>query len=210
MDITNINSSQTFTIGCGLSGTSSVTVNVEPTATLTKRIFNYDSWNRMYSSGGAKIADGDQVQLKWSSTNAYSCEVTANDDSFSTEANGLTSAQDIDITEPATGSSTTYTIVCEGDGGTATDSLTITNAKPYIRADRKLVRQNSTSTITWSTGEYEVSDCNLHGGGLTGAPSNKIGASTTKITATTIFEIRCDNDNNDSVKVRTDSRYILQ
>ena len=108
-----------------------------PTVTLEQKV-NDGSW----SSANAVIDDGDQVELRWTSTNADSCS------GASFNASGTSGTADID--EPDPGQSYTYVIICVGPGG-AVDadisvSTNITELVPTLTLEQQFQHQDS----SWS------------------------------------------------------------
>ena len=95
--------------GAGGSAEDSLTVTAVGvvTATLEQRIGSDGSW----SGDDVTINPGQQINLKWSSTNATSCSATGG--GFSASA---VSGTDTSITEPTVGNSTVYKVLYWGLG----------------------------------------------------------------------------------------------
>lgn len=125
-----------------------VTVTVvepnEPTLELTANPMNLNEG----SAGNATTT------LSWNSTNATSC----------TASNGWSGGKAVDgseIVEPTATTSTTYVLTCTGDGGSVTDSVTVTVTPepdaPILNftSSTSTVREGSTSeatsTLTWDS-----------------------------------------------------------
>lgn len=106
-----------------------------------------------------EILPGEQVKLRWSSSNATRCLGVA----FST--NGQTSGIEEHVTEPTAGNRR-YTIRCF-NGPTdlhpsATDLVTVSVAGgPEISADPSLVNRCETTTIRWNV--HELTGCTITG-----------------------------------------------
>ena len=130
---------------------ASHTVNVVPTVTLERRIGSSGTW----ATGNISIDPGQEVQLKWSSTNAdEGCEDAADsDNSFSVSA---TSGTDTDITEPGNNSSIAYGVICTGAGGTVSDSLIVTTIAPPTATLEKNIFDGS----GYTTGNAKIADGN--------------------------------------------------
>ena len=71
------------------------------------------------------IMPGDQVALSWQSADATSCSANGN---FVIPPDKTAFGYDLYVIEPGPGSSTTYTVTCNGYyGSTASDSIAVTN-----------------------------------------------------------------------------------
>ena len=124
--------SETFTVTCtGPSGTVSDSITITavglPTVTLESRI-NREVGNMLWEEGTwsdsstVDMRDGDDIDLRWNSTNTNICQATSGN-GFST--GGETSGHDYTIDNPNT-KYNTYTVTCTGWGGsTASDSVLI-------------------------------------------------------------------------------------
>ena len=90
-----------------------------------------------------------EVTVSWATTNVTSC--TSSDISIS--GAGI-SGNLVGITEPTPGSSKTYSINCVGQGGTVTDSFTVTtNNYPNLRPTSMIITPSA--TFDPSTGNYD-------------------------------------------------------
>ena len=146
--------STTYTVTCtqGTATTSdSITVTNASTPTLTatleQRIGNSGTW----STSNVTINVGQQVHLKWSSTNASSCTGSGGVGGFSTGASSTTSGTDDTITEPTAGTSTTYTVTCTGVDSNITDSITVTtNTNGIGVIQTATLEQRIGNSGTWS------------------------------------------------------------
>jgi hypothetical protein len=99
----------------------------DPTATLQAERNGSGTW----VNNSLTIIAGDEVALRWTSTDASSCIGSGTNGvsgaSFST--GNMASGTDATITEPLPGDTTTYTLVCQGGAGkTATSTLSVTAA----------------------------------------------------------------------------------
>ena len=140
----------TYTITCtGVGGTATDSI------TIAKRVLPYtglvirvgtDPWQTQVDS--VHIYDGEEIKLRWISTDANSC--TGSGDGFSVSG---VSGIDATVTEPSAGDSTTYTVTCTGDGGTATDSLTVsTRLPPTANLERQV------DSGSWSPNDAVITD----------------------------------------------------
>lgn len=77
------------------------------------------------SASQAKVQLGSSASLSWTATNAASC--TASGAWSGTQATSGTSSQ-----APAIAGVSTYTLTCSGDGGSATQSVTLTVPLPVL------------------------------------------------------------------------------
>jgi hypothetical protein len=111
-----------------------------PSANLQASKYANGSWGP-WTSDNLTISSGEQVRMRWSSTNVYSCAATEGA-GFSTYAGydysgnytgnstANSNGSDPEVEEPSAGQATTYSIDCDGDLGAVTDSLTVTNNTP--------------------------------------------------------------------------------
>lgn len=138
----------TYTITCegdGESDSDSVTVTVnedEP-----------DDVTVDITANPSTITEGGSSELTWNSENADTC----------TASNGWTGDKAVDgmqTVSPTT--TTTYAIECEGDGGTASDSVTVTvnAAEPETGTliVRKVVIRDDGDTTATTSFSFEVND----------------------------------------------------
>lgn len=171
------------------SGSKTCTA-ASPTVSLTGRI----QPSGTPTTTALTIGSIDEVTLQWTSTNVTSCTATAGP-GFST--GNATAGSDTDITEPAAGASTIYTVSCTGPGGTITDSLTVTKvalgaapstsvAPPTltIGATSRVVRSGSPAQLWWSvTADYDLS-CTVVGANSTSFSFSHIAAPVGAMTTT--------------------------
>ena len=127
-----------------------------PTVTLSGREGDVNSWQTDYLI----LRLGEDLNLKWSGSNITSCSGGG----FST--GNRTSGTKNGVAKPTAGSSTVYSIACDGQGGSrATDSLTVAAiGNPTISASPALVRYGGSSVISWDT--KGATTCKLSGRGL--------------------------------------------
>jgi hypothetical protein len=171
----------TYTLNCdGGSASDSVTVTVNaappplPTATLT--------------ATPSTINDGESTLIEWSSTNTTSCTVSGGGIDGSSGTSG--SAPD----NP--GITTTYTLNC--DGGSASDSVTVTvNAQPTaaqptvnLTASPSRIARGSTITLSWSS--TDATSCTASGG-WSGSQATS-GSMSLSLSVPATFTLNCSGD----------------
>ena len=106
--------------------TNSIESSAPPPRVLMK-VATYQGANYLqyWGTEDITIMPGNQVALSWQSADATNC--SAGDNSFTVPPDKITFGYDWYVIEPRPGSSRTYTIICTGSGGTAMDSITVTN-----------------------------------------------------------------------------------
>ena len=143
--------------------------------------------------------------LRWASTDATSCNVTAGAAAgFSTA--GAPSGTDA-VTTPAVGGSTTFGASCSGPGGSTGTSITINALAPpppdpglTLTTNKTNVRKNETVTLTWASAAVAVpSDwsCKIFGpGGVSASTRSVSGGSTSsgQIIAKSQFVLSCTHN----------------
>lgn len=141
----------------GIDGSTLTVGEAGPTVTLEVDVNASGSW----TDDNITIDDGDQIRLRWDSTNADTC--SGSNFSTGSAADGTQST----VTEPNAGSSRTYSVLCTGPGGTANDSLVVTadatGGVPTLTANPVYVRVGSESTLTWNTAGNPPASCTLTG-----------------------------------------------
>ena len=172
-----------------------------PTITLERSTDGGISW----APGKVTIDVGDQVQLRWQSTNADYCYgVGPNFDAYSLQGT------DANIKEPPAGDFAPYTVTCFGSGNMVADILTInTRGKPLITAEPDLIKTlkqgGGESTIHWDT--MGSPSCTLNGLSLPTGTVSIIGKQlVTDIETTEIFSITCPGGQS-TVTVHTNPDY---
>ena len=224
----------TYTIICtgnGNSASDRITVTARevsapepPTVTLEGRVAGSD-WG---VTGSMNIEAGEQVHLKWSSTDADNC--TGSGNGFSTGSR--TSGTDTSITEPSAGNSTTYTVECYGDGGSAEDSIRVTKEDTVIVAQAPTAYlQRKINNELWSYNDATISagdqiqlrwrsvgasSCTGSGPGF--STNNQPNGTDTSITEpsagnSTTYTVECDGDGgsaDDSIRVTKEGTVTQQ
>lgn len=163
-----------------------------PTATIEVRnITEDDDW----TGGDITIDSDDEVELRWSSTNANSCSGT----NFST--GGATSGDTTSVTEPSGGNTTQYTVTCVGDGGSANDWLSVTNVGngPEIEVDPPIVTPGEEVELEWDINDG--TNCVLTGPGVDETLETATGTITVTIYNESTFTITCDDGLSDQATV---------
>ncbi|NCN52748.1 hypothetical protein GW943_02990 [Candidatus Parcubacteria bacterium] len=166
-------------------------VNPVPTATLEVQ---NTTTGGAYTTNDISISNDDQIALRWSSTNATSCSGS----NFS--AGGTTSGTQSSITEPSPGSSTTYTLVCTGAGGTGSDPLTVTTAAlspPTLTSTQSAepVLLGSSATFNWNLNGNTPAQCSFVGSGAPGSISAQTGSFNTTVQGETRVTLSCPGGN---------------
>ncbi len=208
-----VGSSRTFKVTCScrvtgpdgvgfcVSGSSSDSLKItkvgKPTVTLYRKI-NNGSW----STANATINSGDQVQLKWVSSNAKSCTASAGS-GFATQ--GRTSGTDTSIDEPSAGSSNSYKVTCSDGKNYVSDTITITkrNTPPTATLYRKVnngswsasdatIKEGDTVQLKWTS--TNATTCTPTGGGF--STGNKTSGTDTDVNEPSAgksigFEVTC-------------------
>ncbi len=114
-----------------------------------------------WSNGPITIAATEEVELKWTSTNATSC---TGDTYYSTGTaiSGNTST----VSEPTAGNSRTYRVTCSKSGESDDDTVQVTRAgptsPPTLTAVPDRVRQGETTTLSGNTNGH--TSCEITGG----------------------------------------------
>jgi hypothetical protein len=137
----NLTSDKTYTLICsGPGGSASDSASVSVAATPTTPTLNI-------SASPSQVAYNGSTTLSWSTVGVDTCNASGSwtgnrNTSGSTSNSNLTASQ-------------TYTLTCNGAGGTVTDSATVTVAaqSPTLTfsASPTSVSQNGSTTLNWST-----------------------------------------------------------
>jgi len=140
-----------------------------------------DSW----TSDNITIAGGDQIELRWQSTNVSSCS----GGNFAT--GGATSGLDSNVTEPAANTSRTYTVSCTGSRGNASDVLVVTagaGTVGEVEVDPSIVRKGDPVEVTW-TGATDA--CTLTGPGVNMTTSEPSGSTQITVNGESTYTLTC-------------------
>ncbi len=174
MDVTREWMNNYGLLRCGLPLPAAVT-------TIEAQVNGTGSW----SSGDVTINPGDNVVIRWSSTDAATCTGT-NVNTGGVVNNNI----GVGITEPAPGSSLTYSITCSGLGGNDTEDIIITtNGLPNLTA--QIVNYTPSGSVDPVTGEYDSVEVRFQMGNNGQSPTN----------ATITYRVEIDYGNNGSYDV---------
>jgi hypothetical protein len=139
-----------------------------------------------FGANPATVSSGGATTLTWSTTNASSCSAS-NAWSGSVATGGSSSTGAITSAE-------TYTLTCQGAGGTtsATRKVYLTSEVPQITftANPKSVQAGGYSTLTWSV--LNTDNCHSYGAWHASEPAQG-SATTNGLTATSSFDLVCWN-----------------
>jgi hypothetical protein len=175
--------------GCA-SPTDTDETDGPPTVTLEVK---NDNTTMSWTGNNITVPAGNNVSLKWNSTNATACSGTA----FSISPSSLTSGTQSNVTEPTVGNTTVYRVTCTGPDGSATDSLSVTavdavGQPPTITADPRVVRYGEKTKVSWNTGTADPAECSTSGNGwLYTQIANQTGTADATITAEAVFTLTC-------------------
>lgn len=154
-----VGNSESYSITCygpGGSASDSLTVTtvdagsvliVSPSVTFEHKVDSTGTWADASVQGARTILDNEELQLRWSTTNADTCSGT-NFGAGGATSNTLTAPGA--VTEPPAGDTRTYTITCtNSSGGSASESVVITTDSTVDLAVADLDMANqSTWTVT--------------------------------------------------------------
>ena len=154
------------------------------------------------SDGPISVSFNTSANLTWTSQNADTCVVTPGSytgTSGSQTTGNLTAAQ-------------TYTLTCTGQGGTATDTVTVNVSAQQITADIKANGSDSAISIAYDTGatltwtSSGATSCTVTPGSYTGTSGSQ---STGNLTVTQNYVLTCTNGSataTDSVAVNVSAQ----
>ncbi|MBX2866529.1 hypothetical protein KTR10_01020 [Candidatus Kaiserbacteria bacterium] len=158
-----------------------------PTATLEVR---NTTGGGGWTSSNITILPGDQIALRWDSTNASACSGS----NFNTGRadDGTTTS----VNEPTGGNRTTYAVTCTGSGGSDSDSLRVTaqGLEPDLSISDEDVRQGESVTLTYNMQGNDPSQCSLVGPGVSyiaGSFSQQSGSIAITISGDSTFTLTC-------------------
>ena len=88
-------------------------------------VYQGRNYLKSWSMEDITIMPGNQVALYWQTDSVTSCSAS---NGFTVDPNAINRGVDWYVTEPTSGSRTTYTLTCTGSIGIpATDSITVTS-----------------------------------------------------------------------------------
>ncbi len=192
----------TYAISCtgdGGSASDSVTVTVNEPPPAPAPTVNL-------SASPATIDQGLSATLSWTSTDATSCT-----------ASWTTSSATSGFASVSPDATTTYAITCTGDGGSASDSVTITVNEPPVVAAPTLnlaaspstVSRGGTITLSWSS--TDASSCSATGDWSGAKPTT--GSQSVVINSPVTFNLTCSGEGgsvSDTVSYGTRGRRWLE
>jgi hypothetical protein len=157
------------------------------------------------SASPSAIDQGQSATLSWSSTDADSCTAGWTSSS-ATSGSGTVSP----------GVTTTYTIICNGDGGSVSDSVIVTVNEPpatneptvNLTATPSRVRRGNAITLNWSS--TDANSC-IASGDWSGSKATA-GSESIVISSSVTFTLTCSGDGgsvNDSVSYQARGRRWL-
>jgi len=162
-----------------------------------------DTTEGSWEDGPLTIENGDEVSLQWTPDGDIELCDGSN---FSTGTSSPDSGIQTDVDEPASGSSTTYTVACTaGDGGIRTDSVVVTNstaAPVTIEANPPFVHRGDDVSLTWNLSGNDPASCTLSGSN--NLPVDALTQSqplVLELAGETTFTLNCGSSS-DSVTVR--------
>ena len=158
-----------------------------PVAMLLATVYSNGQYLRAWSTDDFTISTGQQVALAWRGTDLTNCS------GIGFTAQGV-SGVDWYVAEPTTGNTKTFTLMCEGPGGTAGDMLTVTNSPVPVNLERSLY---SAQTNTWSA--WSGADVTITAGQQVILRWSSVGATTCSATSGSGFEVGVLNGNDWSV-----------
>lgn len=208
VDEPSAGSTGNYILGCeGSGGTAgdavAVTVNPYPTPSVTLEIDVNGSG--VYENVSERVIDpGDEISLRWSSTNAVSCSANTTPIGGGFSADGATSGTDDDIVEPDTADGRTYRIVCTNEGNeTASDQILVAPSEQVaLTATPRYVRSGEDVTLSWNVGANDPASCDITGPNYSsGQLSGTVGSTDVAIAGESTFTLSC-GDETDSETVR--------
>ncbi len=177
-----------------------------PTVALDIRKVDTGSWG-----DSVLVNAGENVELRWSSTNATRC---AGDTFFSTGAERPVSGTQQTVAEPA-GGDRTYRVTCHNGSGptapSASDTASVTVfADPDISVDPEVVLFGGRSTLSWRLNGHQ--GCSITGTNGDTAGANPLtgngSEATVDLFGETRYAIACTDDgSSDSVTIRVRPRF---
>ena len=108
------------------------------------------------------LAPGEEIEIEWGSTDASQCLSTSGSN-FSTGSS--ISGTDSTVTEPAVGTSETFSVLCSGAGGSTAGSITVENPVRSIEiwTEPIIANLNETVTINWDISGHDPASCTITG-----------------------------------------------
>jgi len=163
----------------------------DPTATLSVSI-NGGTYENVST---VEVAEGDTASLQWTSTNADTCQGSANPANSSFVTGGDTGPATDAVDIPAPQASVAYTVACSFGGGTpATDTVTIEHPlyDVTLQVSDENVRAGESVNFSWDIGDFDPQFCSFSG---PVASQDPIGSAPTnvEINARSEFILSCND-----------------
>ncbi len=145
------------------------TITPPPVPVATIEIRRVDDSNPWSSVSPYVMADGEELKIRWSSTDATTCvaSVSGNAGGFST--GNITTGIDDTLDEPILGTAGTFTVRCNGLGGNSNIAvIEVRNPSQEVDiwSDDTLVPEGSDITIEWDIDGRTPSSCTISGPGV--------------------------------------------
>ncbi len=205
----NLTSNTTYTLTCtgnggSASDTASVTVGSAPQAPTVN-----------ISANPTNVSYNGTSTLSWSSTNATSCTATAGTNGWMGPKNTSGTFYTGNLT-----STTNYIITCTGNGGTASDSATVSvGAQPVnpptvnLTASPTSVSYGGSTVLSWNVTNATSCTANSNPAtNFTGSQNANSGSMTiSNLTSTTYFNLTCSGNGGtamDTVNVLVGSQPV--
>lgn len=142
-----------------------------------------------FSADPISVTNGESSMLTWSSTNATTCAATG-------AWSGSKPASGESSTDALTGAINTFVLTCSGNGGSASDSVTVTVVDPPVAAttvtlsaDPMTVSSGNSAMLTWSS--TNATSCNASGAWSGNKPISGSVSTGALTEATNVFALEC-------------------
>lgn len=159
-----------------------------------------------------QIVNGEEVKLRWQTTNASSCVALPPTYNFGPTPANSGWLEDTSVDEPPTGQTYQYRISCSNSTGqslvrsvSANKTSAISYPPPVITVNERYVRRGTNVRIDWDIRTNPPGDCVLSGPGLNITPVTPASGSMLQpIYSESTYRLECANSGASSVKV-----YVL-
>lgn len=143
--------------------------------------------------GPININPTDDLDLRWESSNVTSCS-----GSNFTVPNSAVSGTQTSVTNPTTGTSRTYTILCTGRDGSANDSVVVNatgsgvGGPPTLDSNPVYVIRGDDADLEWNTNGNNPASCTLTGPGVSISPLSAVtGTYTVTVYGESMYTLTC-------------------
>jgi hypothetical protein len=154
---------------------------------------NNDAVGPEWVDGPININPTDDLDLRWQSDNVTSCS----GNNFTVPGNVVNGTQ-VYITNPPSGTSRTYTIVCTGPNGSANDSVVVNatgsgaGGPPSLTGIPVYVIRGDDADLDWDTNGSDPASCVLTGPNVSVSPlSAATGTYTVTIYGESTYTLQC-------------------